>query len=188
MFLPCKDERYVRMTAFGHTLLVHSLGSFKVHVFINDSWVSAISVEDSKFQWPSEVRQMALRHGQLIVGDYYQVLVYRYSETPSPSISGFIWGLAAEGEGKFLVMSDKHFITIKDYNDSTLLFSTIFWSDDSLYEQQQQSVGKAMSTYEIKSEVKVRELLAAIDNSTLFVEGWNSTTKSYENMILELVY
>ena len=77
------------MAACGNTLLVREYRLKELHVFHNDTWVSTITLDDN-LQWPNDVYQMELRHGQLFVGDSYDdyVIGYRYSDTPFPSISG----------------------------------------------------------------------------------------------------
>ena len=166
------------MAACGNTLLVHRSRTKELHVFHNDTWVSTITLDDN-LKWPNNVYQMELRHGQLFVGDWDDdyVIGYRYSDTPSPSISGPIWGPVEAWCGRFVVISDHHILTRKESNRSTLLLHTV--SDecsDECSDEDKSGGGNnkqtVISTHEINSDVSMYYPLAAISNTTVVARGY----------------
>ena len=167
------------MAACGNTLLVYEGESKELHVFHNDTWVSNITLDDN-LKWPNNVYQMELRNGQLFVSDWDDdyVIGYRYSDTPSPSISGPIWGPVEAWSGRFVVMSDHHILTRKESNRSTLLLHNV---SDECSDEDKSGGGNnkqtVISTHEINSDVKVYYPLAAISNTTVVAETYGA--KSY---------
>ena len=163
------------MAACGNTLLVHRRFTKELHVFHNDTWVSTITLDDN-LKWPNNVYQMELRHGQLFVGDRYDdyVIGYRYSDTPSPSISGPIWGPVEAWSGRFVFMSDHHILTRKKSNSSTLLLHTV---SDECSDEDKSGEGNnkqtVISTHEINSDVNLWHPLAAFSNTTVVARGYD---------------
>ena len=176
------------MAACGNTLLVHERGTKELHVFRNDTWVSTITLDDN-LQWPNGCYQMELRHGQLFVGDYMDDYVtgYRYSDSPSPSISGPIWGPVEASMGRFVVMSDHHIITRKKTDKATLLLHTL---SDEPSDEDKSGEGNnkqtVISTHEINSDVNLWHPLAAISNTTVVARVEADSGDADETNVLQL--